>query len=320
MSFSFGFKEEELDEEVDNGSLNVYEIPAHVSSDPNHPPKVVELASILQQLVDVTVSLTRCTTETGNEVYKRELFDIKHQVMTEDDDKISAMVLTNESDLKKNVYEGGFKVWEGSFDLIDELTNQNIDLTQSHLILEIGSGTSLPSSYILGQRIRLGQYSNPLTLVLSDFNYDVLRLVTVPNIIINWYLATHDPTDQIRLTSEVLDQFSDDLKKYNISLHLVEGSWCDEFLTLIGQFDLSLILTAETIYSLDSLPILTKILIQSVTKAPHVQALIAAKNYYFGVGGSVIEFTNYIKHNSTLKLDVHEVNSHLKRSLIRLYH
>lgn len=49
---------------------------------------------------------------------RRELFDIKLQLMAEDDsnshERASGL---NASDIQTNVYEGGFKTWECSLDL-----------------------------------------------------------------------------------------------------------------------------------------------------------------------------------------------------------
>lgn len=48
---------------------------------------------------------------------RRELFDIRLQIMAEDGDDATAATGLDDSDIKTNVYEGGFKSWECSFDL-----------------------------------------------------------------------------------------------------------------------------------------------------------------------------------------------------------
>jgi protein-histidine N-methyltransferase len=48
---------------------------------------------------------------------RRELFDIRMQLMAEDEGNPSEKVNLDESDIRTNVYEGGYKSWECSFDL-----------------------------------------------------------------------------------------------------------------------------------------------------------------------------------------------------------
>lgn len=321
MSFTFGFNEQDLNNESENvevralGTTFDQDSTQSPQKTQSHKPKFVNIVDITSQLVDLNVSLTQCSTDNDNVVYKRELFDIKHQVMTEDNEAINKLLLTNESDLHKDYYEGGFKVWEGSYDLIDQLA-ADLDVSKPQEIIEIGSGTSLPSSYIINRKFHMNTDS-PLVLILSDFNYEVLRLVTIPNIIINWYLATHPFVDQIRLTEPLLAEFVNDLARLNIKIELIEGSWSPEFIQLLQPYNFSLVLTAETIYSLESLPILCQILILAITTSNcRCQALVAAKNFYFGVGGSVNDFVNYMQRHSQLDLQVSEVNSRLKRSVI----
>ena len=55
---------------------------------------------------------------------RRELFDIRTQLMAEDqssDESIVAGLSTD--DITPNVYEGGFKTWECSLDLAEYLVN-----------------------------------------------------------------------------------------------------------------------------------------------------------------------------------------------------
>jgi protein-histidine N-methyltransferase len=48
---------------------------------------------------------------------RRELFDIKMQLMAEDEGASDESVNLDDSDIRTNVYEGGYKSWECSFDL-----------------------------------------------------------------------------------------------------------------------------------------------------------------------------------------------------------
>lgn len=311
--FSFGFDPELLDN--DSGAVAVETVAPVVLSleTPAVAPSFHEVSLLLDTLKDLHITFTHCMTAHNNLVYKRELYDIKHQVMTEDNDEINELLIDNNlSDLKKNSYEGGFKVWECSYDLIDHMAP---DMVVSGDIIEVGSGTSLPSCYLLRNKLKKGD-KTPMTLVLSDFNYDVLRLVTLPNLIINWFTFKNGDVEggEFKLDNDLVAAFMEDMNTYNISLKFILGSWSKQFIDMVSGYDFGLILSCETIYSLDSISILAKI-IHELTN--HTKTLVAAKNYYFGVGGSVNDFQRVIASYDH-EVRVVEVNSQLKRSIIEI--
>ncbi|EGV66533.1 hypothetical protein CANTEDRAFT_128933 [Yamadazyma tenuis ATCC 10573] len=316
MSFTFGFSEEDLNGE----SVGVVTAPT-TSSAPPAPatdavsPKVADISNLLLSLIGTSLSFETACTPNNNIVYKRALYDIKHQVMTEDNEELASLLLADDSDLKKNYYEGGFKVWECSFDMIDELHTNYAD---ANTVVELGSGTSLPSCYVLFHRLTATSTA-PLKLILSDFNYEVLRLVTVPNLLINWYVARKQPTaSEFRITAEVVAEFETDLAASHVELVLISGSWGERFLQLVQHTAIDLVVTCETIYSLESLPVLSTMVIELVKRTRGAKALVGAKNYYFGVGGSVAEFVRYVKTHSDLEVTVREVSSQLKRSVVEV--
>ena len=58
-------------------------------------------------------------------VPRRELFDIRVQVMAEDDGtSTNPLIGLGDSDIKTNVYEGGYKSWECSIDLAGVLMDR----------------------------------------------------------------------------------------------------------------------------------------------------------------------------------------------------
>lgn len=357
MSFSFGFTNDDFsDDELDNGG-NIPDNSApveYVVVNPldqilvsaEHAPKVHSLQEILLTLTNVRLTFDNYTTAGGNLVYRRELFDIKHQVMMEEQDtsQINQILVGDEggnsTDLQKNVYEGGFKSWECSYDCIDHLqellTNNKINCSS---LLDLGCGTSLPTCYLLTSLItkKWQPASKSQTFVLSDFNYEVLRLVTLPNLIINW-ASTLDPeklyqlsniegqplqNDELLLTPLLLETFVDSLHSANISITFISGSWGRSFAETIKQFNVDYIISSETIYSVETLPVVAETVLDVLLNGKGT-SLIAAKNIYFGVGGSVIEFVNYIKQQikiRQLKVQVtrNEIkDSQLKRSLISI--
>ncbi|KAK6868184.1 Histidine protein methyltransferase 1 [Candida tropicalis] len=354
MSFSFGFSKDDFsDDELDEsshiqpitsaqniGSTTEKSALDSLQISPENLPKEHSLDSLLSTLQNVRITLDNYTTNGGNIVYRRELFDVKHQIMTEDEgdnSKLSELLIDeNNNDLQKNVYEGGFKSWECSYDTVDKLSYliEN-DQLKNKSILELGCGTALPSCFILLKKLQL-QNKQSLKLILSDFNFDVLRLVTLPNIITHWAstlpveqlhsLVTSEDVprfnnDELFFTSRLLEQFKNDLLEYNIDLKFISGAWGKEFNQLVANDDVDFMISSETIYSPETLPIVAESIkdILSKSTAQSSGALVAAKNIYFGVGGSLIEFLNYFNKIKTneFEVTVEEINdAQLKRSLV----
>jgi protein-histidine N-methyltransferase len=78
---------------------------------------------------------------------RRELFDIRMQLMAEDEGCSDETVNLNESDIRTNVYEGGYKSWECSFDLAKLLLDRGPrkdldDLCRVDHVVEVCSHTS----------------------------------------------------------------------------------------------------------------------------------------------------------------------------------
>lgn len=367
MSFSFGFTNDDFSDDDLDESVKIQAGPALKSEenpldklseivDESSYPKIHSLESILHTLKGVRLTFDNYTTPIGqNIVYRRELFDVKHQIMCEDDDNSTKNGVTNDVligdsnvvDLKKNVYEGGFKSWECSYDMVDELASMiNKGSLKYKNLLELGCGTALPTCFLLMKRFQLHDKTGA-HYILSDFNYDVLRLVTVPNLIIHWAstlepLKLHELTvaqsttgeeletdapllnnDEVLITESLISEFIRQLSETGIEIQFISGSWGRQFNSLLSTTAIDLIISSETIYSPDSLPIvaesLVEILIQS--NIPNSACLIASKNFYFGVGGSVVEFIDYLKNKKLdrFAIDVNEVHdSQLKRSLVTL--
>ncbi|QWU88812.1 hypothetical protein CA3LBN_003120 [Candidozyma haemuli] len=335
MSFSFGFSQADFsDDELD--STPVISKPQNTSTSEapvEIPPKIHSLSSILKTLLNVRITFDNYKTANGNIVYRRELFDVKHQCMTEDTEgeasEINKILLGSgeELDLEKNVYEGGFKSWECSYDLVDDVAKKSELLFNKKSVLELGCGSALPSCFILMKWLE--QKKSDKTLLLGDFNYEVLRLVTVPNLIVHW-ASTLDPqeladlqnpdipmkNDEVEVTPQLSEAFIAALEKQKIEIHCISGSWGPSFAELVKPFKTDLILSSETIYSLDTLPIFIKLLLD-IMNGNSCLALVAAKSYYFGVGGSLQEFTQRLP--SPLAHETQNVpNSSLKRAIVQI--
>ncbi|KAL8893928.1 MAG: hypothetical protein Q9192_004785 [Flavoplaca navasiana] len=241
---------------------------------------------------------------------RRELFDIRAQLMAEDaalDDSSAAGLLMD--DIKPNVYEGGFKTWECSVDLARYLANQSEYLSQTSsnpcTIVELGAGTALPSQLLLHLRLfkRSSSQSPRTTIVLADFNASVLKFATIPNILLDYQLANKVGPKESGGDIEGFDEFSTDfpefLRRCNTEIRALSGSWGPGFssMALPESSKTSkdvLILASETIYSPASTRAFTQTLLDMLRRSEEAggkaKALLAAKRVYFGVGGCVDDF------------------------------
>ncbi|KAF4580400.1 hypothetical protein EYR40_003116 [Pleurotus pulmonarius] len=192
---------------------------------------------------------------------RRDLFDARFQLISEAEEdpdeetskreKISESSLKfvdSPSDLVPGVYEGGLKTWECALDLVDYLENSGARSPTGKVILELGCGTAIPSIYLL-ERLFAQPPTNtglPMTHIhLQDYNDAVLQLVTLPNILLNWYMSpasasfresitssevSFPPVDstapgELPITSELVTAFQDSLLAFNISLRFFAGPW-----------------------------------------------------------------------------------------------
>ena len=176
---------------------------------------------------------------------------------------------SSDTDLIPTVYEGGLVVWEGAFDLVTYLSEVQFDFTGLD-VLELGCGSGLPSIYALIKGAR--------SVSLQDYNSEVVNFITIPSLLLN--------VPEERMSD----------------CHFYSASWGDLSRSLITNprmFDV--ILTSETIYCENS-----QRQILSAIKAllkPSGQVLLAAKTYYFGVGGSVSNFEHLVRSDGHLSVE-----------------
>ena len=188
------------------------------------------------------------------------------------------------SDLLTNVYEGGFKLWECARDLLQVVSESSargeLEL-QGAAVLEAGCGAGLPG--LLAMQLGAAR------LVLQDFNPGVLRAVTMPAVQLNGLLARAQAADVRFIGGDwscVGEKLARECADANGSGSQLQGLFEDAPKATPG-FDL--ILTADTIYNVEATPRLWKLIAEQLR--PGGVALVAAKSYYFGVGGSIAAFS-----------------------------
>ncbi|KAM0709749.1 hypothetical protein Q7P35_003789 [Cladosporium inversicolor] len=307
MSFSFGFSGDDVGDDNDVvGQTDSAPAQAEAQSQFVGLPAEEHflddlLATLPDHLCYSTIQIESPTGKTIN-LPRRDLSDIRVQLMAEDeaanDETLNDI---EDSDIRTGVYEGGFKTWECSVDLasilLDRGPRKDIDeLFKCDQIVELGCGTALPTLTLFQHCLT---NSIPQTFTLQDYNSSVLRLATLPNLLLTWATTTSPPlisptessqTGDIELTPELLSSFRTALAKHQITLKFLSGSWSSELAALIPSSapDMgTLVLGAETIYSPAATEAFVDILMILLRRVKMSKAMVAAKKFYFGVGGSV---------------------------------
>ncbi|TFK49232.1 hypothetical protein OE88DRAFT_1719714 [Heliocybe sulcata] len=300
-----------------------------------------QLLGSLPPLVSYSLLNIPVSSGQGLDLPRRDLFDARFQLLsrsqldepetgdeagTDKESSTALQFLDAPSDLVPGVYEGGLKTWECSLDLAVYMDEQRISY-RGKCILELGCGTAVPSLYILSKLFsEQSEDPAPETQIhLQDYNRSVLELITLPNVLLTWYLSpaalsyreklSEDDAprpNELPVTPELTAAFLASLASLNITLRFFSGSWESFDLSSTGG-KYNIVLTSETIYRTDSLGSLIQLLsdtqghcdLETLTEAKlslsasqnqdTALCLIAAKVLYFGVGGGVSEFTRAVE-------------------------
>ncbi|KAF4123332.1 protein-histidine N-methyltransferase [Geosmithia morbida] len=366
MSFSFGFSGEDIDTslspEVPAPAVPVAAAAAAnsafpVQGKPQLPPTHHPLPSLLSQLPSKIAYSSLDVKIDGSpspvRIPRRELWDVRVQLMAEAEGE--GVEGLGEHDVKTGVYEGGFKSWESSVDLVKVLAAQDISSTTSPMRVienQLGCGTALPSlaifQWAISSRSPANSNPHPLSFVLADYNPSVLQLVTLPNLILCWAVSCRSTTPalsvafsddgddgkdggELDLDPPVVEAFQTFLAAANIQLSFVSGSWSPEFVQIIYGDDTAgssgssgtstLILGAETIYSPFALRAFTDTVLDMLrrerTANAQASALVGAKRLYFGVGGSLDDFVAAAQEKGADVVQLSEEAEGVRRGVVR---
>lgn len=218
---------------------------------------------------------------------------MKYELAANDDaENLLTSIVQQDSDLLPKVYEGGLKTWECALDLSNYLLT-NINDFQGLTVLELGCGTGLPGISLM-----------PACQVdFQDFNEQVLRIVTVPNVIANGMESRPEDGDTVQIDPTIQSSF-------------FAGDWRDLKHIITKKYDM--VITCETIYDAGSIPALLE-LIQHCLVDGGV-ALVAAKSFYFGCSGSLLSFLDLVRKNipGCLIETVHVHSETVRREICRV--
>lgn len=106
--------------------------------------------------------------------------DVKFELINSEETGEPTEVFPESSDLIKGVYEGGFKTWECSIDLVEYMAT-GMTAEESLVdkkIMELGCGSGLPGIFALSQ-------CGAAQVDFQDYNLDVLTKITMPNVLLN---------------------------------------------------------------------------------------------------------------------------------------
>ncbi|KAJ8930268.1 hypothetical protein NQ314_016935 [Rhamnusium bicolor] len=81
----------------------------------------------------------------------------------------------NHSDLLPAVYEGGLKIWECTFDLLNYINDNQLNFEHKN-VLDLGCGAGI---------IGILSLLKGSTCYFQDYNSDVIRYITIPNVLLN---------------------------------------------------------------------------------------------------------------------------------------
>ncbi|POS85308.1 hypothetical protein EPUL_001483 [Erysiphe pulchra] len=296
-------------------------------------PKVHFLSDMLCNLPS-RIAYKRLTIDCNNgsqvKVPRRELWDIRGQLMAEDDDE--DLNNLDQCDIKTGIYEGGFKSWESSSDLVKVLFRANLkESSCSRSVLELGCGTAFPSIFEFQRQIQQNLILpsvGDLDIGLADYNPTVLQLVTLPNLILSWAQECRqilEDEGELEIDENLVEDFKCSIKSCKVNFSFFSGGWSPEFVHVVSEnMNLNafyfVIVGAETIYSPFALKSFTEMIVSLLRSSTgsHKSALVAAKTFYFGVGGTMADFCEQIRiHKGTVQL-IHQENVGVTRAVVEV--
>ncbi|KAH8865776.1 Histidine protein methyltransferase 1 isoform 1 [Schistosoma japonicum] len=191
-------------------------------------------------------------------------------------------VLTQE-DVKPGLVEGGFTLWDGSKDLVNYISEHFLEKIYGKNVLELGCGCGLPGILALKTGARLVRF--------QDYNSEVLKWWTIPNVIINL-----EPEDFVVSHKE------------HAHLEFFSGDWLrlSQIWQLTTNVKFDYIFTSETIYRPDLYERLHKILETSLCQTGVV--LLACKASY-GPGGNMFDWVNYVQNLGMFQTTISKITT-----------
>ncbi|NXY72843.1 MET18 methyltransferase, partial [Glareola pratincola] len=218
-----------------------------------------------------------------------------------DGEGIVSQSVSSHSDLIPGVYEGGLKIWECTFDLIDFFSEAEIQFANKS-VLDLGCGAGLLG--IVALKGKAGKVH------FQDYNSTVIDEITLPNAVANCVAEgsqtvsggdgkAHEPPSKRPKKAE---RSPDALTK----CRFFSGEWSEVSQLLLSsrkpfsKYDI--ILTSETTYNPDYYGTLHDTLAKLLDKNGRVY--LASKAHYFGVGGGIHLFEKFVEERKVFRTSI----------------
>ncbi|EFR02065.1 hypothetical protein MGYG_05068 [Nannizzia gypsea CBS 118893] len=310
-TFTFGFGGDDVEDlenisDTDQGVPSVQENKSDLIFDNAEVLNLEDMLASLPSQLEFNTQLIGPKLEEPFLVARRQLMDIRVQLMAERDmlnEGEDLLAGLQKDDIKPTVYEGGFKTWECALDLAALVSHglegfTHLDDQDELNIIELGAGTGMPSLSLLRCFLVQGKEKRrKVHFILADYNATVLKLATLPNLLLTWYITRRSPPEGtniqanpavdrlLEIDRSLLEDFVQDLSDHGIKLSFISGGWSPEFVDLcLGkQHNMkdeamtdsqqttagrrTLILASETIYSPPSLLPFTETLASLMRRA-----------------------------------------------------
>uniref|UniRef100_A0A8D3DHP3 protein-histidine N-methyltransferase n=1 Tax=Scophthalmus maximus TaxID=52904 RepID=A0A8D3DHP3_SCOMX len=211
----------------------------------------------------------------------------------EDDERILSRTAEQRSDLIPGVYEGGLKVWECTYDLL-EIIEKDGETFGGKAVLDLGCGAGLLGILALKRGAR--------HIHFQDYNSTVIEQLTVPTVLLN--CQEDDDIERVKDGSPPPKKIALGQSQHLSKCRFFSGDW-STFLDLIlktgPQPKYDIIFTSETIYNTAYYPVLHETLHKLL--APGGLVYLATKSHYFGVGGGLHLFESFVEQTGTFSVD-----------------
>ncbi|RVW64124.1 Histidine protein methyltransferase 1-like [Vitis vinifera] len=135
-----------------------------------------------------------------------------------------------------------------------------------------------------------------LLYIFQDFNAEVLRCLTIPNVNAN----LSEKSSSLATNATEVRCFAGDWSEIHQLLpHACDNEKDQTCMTGQSTAGYDIILMAETVYSISALPTLYE-LIKKTMSRPHGVVYMAAKKHYFGVGGGSRRFLSVVEKDGIM--------------------
>ncbi|KAJ8361405.1 hypothetical protein SKAU_G00179300 [Synaphobranchus kaupii] len=247
------------------------------------------------------------------------------QTMSEllDSEDILSKTAAQNTDLISGVYEGGLKVWECTYDLLEHLEAEG-EAFSGKRVLDLGCGAGLLGILALKRGAREVHF--------QDYNSTVIERVTLPNVLLNCEDDDDDDDDD-----DGAGEGDEEGVKYGCpppkrrapgpprdtklaKCRFFSGSWTSFLTEMLSNDPLpkyDLIMTSETIYNEAYYPALHEVFRKLLDQGGLVY--LATKAHYFGVGGGLYLFQNFVEQRDVFKMKcLKNVEQGLQRHVVAL--